>query len=113
MRLSCTVCAVSTTFLIFALGCQRQSKPIAGTDEKVTLMLSLDMAFGQPESAMALIRAGADVNVADIKWCCMVGFNSHPVSETGALPNSDQISAIYPTPRREKRNDPAVDHFPP
>jgi ankyrin repeat protein len=30
------------------------------------LMLSLDMAFGQPESAMALIRAGADVNVADI-----------------------------------------------
>jgi ankyrin repeat protein len=116
----------------FAWGCQRQSKPITSTDEKVTLimaanngdlsqvqkllregadpnvhtnsgktalhyatqsknvsvvdallqagangnamaagnvtplMLSLDMAFGQPESAMALIRAGADVNVADI-----------------------------------------------
>jgi len=29
------------------------------------LMLSVDMAFGQPEIAMALIRAGADVSVAD------------------------------------------------
>jgi ankyrin repeat protein len=29
------------------------------------LMLSVDMAFGQPDIALALIRAGADVNAAD------------------------------------------------
>lgn len=29
------------------------------------LMLSLDMAFGQPDIALALVRAGADVNAAD------------------------------------------------
>src|SRR5438034_6063062 len=29
------------------------------------LMLSLDMAFGQPDISLALIRAGADVNVTD------------------------------------------------
>jgi len=131
MRLSYTVCAVSSVFLVFVSGCQRQYKSTARENEKVTLMmaanngdlsqvrkllregadpnertprgetalhyatqsknvsvvqaliqaganvnakmtgnvtplmLSLDMAFGQPESAMALIRAGADVNVAD------------------------------------------------
>jgi ankyrin repeat protein len=132
MRLSWTICVVSTAFLINLSGCQRQSEPTASKNEKVTLMtaansgdlsqvqkllregsdpnehtdsgktalhyatqsknvsvvrvliqeganvnakatgnvtplmLSLDMAFGQPEISLALIRAGADVNAADV-----------------------------------------------
>ena len=35
------------------------------TGDVTPLMLSVDMAFGQPDIALALIQAGADVNAAD------------------------------------------------